>query len=69
MRAPFSRSAKTWMKDFGLGGPFGPRNNVYRHSWIGKMHVDGTIEFVDGSVVKDMDIVMFCTGVSLQSSI
>ena len=30
------------------------------------MRSDGTIEFVDGTSVKDIDVVMFCTGAHLK---
>ena len=62
-------SAKSWMKDsyYHGRGPFGICNNMYRRPWPKRLCEDGTVIFEDGSDVKDVDVVMFCTGPCLCS--
>lgn len=57
-------SAMTWMKEeFALvTGAFGQKKNMHRRPWISRMHQDGSVEFEDGSLMPDIDIVIFCTG-------
>jgi hypothetical protein len=59
-------SAKTWMKDSYVNehGPFGLHGNMYRRPWPQRFCADGSIVFEDGSVLPNVDVVMFCTGPS-----
>ena len=60
-------SAKTWMNaEFGKQVlPFGPRENMYRRDWVQELRPDGSVLLEDGSLVEDVDVVMFCTGASV----
>lgn len=57
-------SAKTWMKaEFGAQRlAFGPRGNMFRRGWVEQLCADGSVLLEDGTVVEDVDVVMFCTG-------
>lgn len=56
--------AKTWMDpEFSKQVlPFGPRDNMYRRGWVQELRPDGSVLLEDGSLVEDVDVVMFCTG-------
>jgi hypothetical protein len=63
-------SAKTWMKEeFAVErGSFGERKNMSRRPWPQALCSDGSVIFEDDSVVADVDVVMFCTGVLYPST-
>lgn len=59
-------SAKTWMNaEYGKQVlPFGPRSNMFRRGWVQELRPDGSVHLEDGTLVEDVDVVMFCTGAS-----
>ena len=58
-------SARSW-QNAEWGSPdakfFGPRADIIRKRPIRRLLADGAVEFDDGSVVKHVDHLLFCTG-------